>query len=382
MAAKIKIILLSFMLLLIAAPLLQDLLKVFHPPSLYGYYTLADDATFNVHRWLSGDYQEQKNKYLNDHVGFRPDLVRLNNQVDLSLFQNLHADAVLGKDRYLYQQCYIDEHYGRTFWGYDSIRDMCLKLKYIQDHLAAKGKTLLVIQPPTKDNFYPEYLPDAPGVSYTTLRNSIVYEHICDSLNINYIDVNAIFIKNKPVAKDPLFTKQGTHWSIYGSYITSDTIIKWLEHTRNVKLPELRITSVEHSEKARYTDNDLGWPLNLMIPFAKEHYAYPVATYISDSATQKPRLVLVGDSFNWSLITNGLIGNVFSNWQFWYYFKNVKNANNMEAPLDALSMNGYNWKGALDSTDCLLINYAPHNLSQMNDFVDSAYSYFTTRGSL
>lgn len=367
------------MLLVIAAPWLQKSFQIFTPGPLYGNFTLADNVKFTWAGWMNGTYQEQKTKYINDHIGFREDLIRINNQIDLSLFEVLHADVVLGRNRYLYQQCYVDEHYGKGFAGYDYIRNMCTKLRYIQDCLSSKGKTLLIISPPTKDDIYPECLPYLPALKPTTKRNSIACRYFYDSLHINYIDIDTIFKKEKPKSREALFTRQGIHWSIYGSYIATDTIIKWLEAERHIKLPELHITAIEHTNKARFTDNDLGWPLNLIIHFARETYAYPVAKYTPENVSNKPSVVLVGDSFNWSLITNGLMDNAFSKWQFWYYFKNVKNKNNMDASVDALSMNGYNWKGQLDSADCLIINYTPHNLNELNCFTDSAYNYYYSK---
>jgi len=367
------------MLLVIAAPLIQGTFQIFTPGPLYGSFTLASDTTLTIDNWLSGDYQQRKTRFINDHVGFREDLIRVNNQVDLSLFEILHADATLGKNHYLYQPAYIDEHYGKTFMGYENIRVMCIRLKFIQNFLAENGKTLLIICPPTKDDIYPEYLPYMPGVKNTQRRNSIAVRYFYDSLHLNYIDVDAIFKKKKTETKEQLFTREGIHWSTYASYFATDTIIKWLEHKRNIRLPELKITSVEHTKKPRFADNDLGWPLNLIIPFDEETYSYPVASYVVKNGSRKPSLVLVGDSFNWTFITNGLMSNVFDKWQFWYYFNDVKNEKNMDAPLDVLPVSGYNWKGALDSTDCLMLNYTPHNLDELNRFVDSAYNYFITK---
>ena len=99
--------LLSVVLLL---PFLQQCLHFVESGPLLGAFTRSPDVAFRYKGWLDGSYQKQKTLFLNDGVGFRPDLVRVNDQINCSVFRKLAGgDAQLGVDNYLFSMAYIDE---------------------------------------------------------------------------------------------------------------------------------------------------------------------------------------------------------------------------------------------------------------------------------
>src|ERR1044072_452252 len=113
MQHRAKKILWVFLFAAISFPAIQSCLSLFTPGPLFGYFVKAENVSFSTDKWWDGSYQEQKTKYYNDNMGFREDLVRLNNQLDISLFYKIHADAILGKNRFLFQPNYISEHWGQ-----------------------------------------------------------------------------------------------------------------------------------------------------------------------------------------------------------------------------------------------------------------------------
>src|SRR4051812_6256237 len=101
---NIRALILGFLFLVLALPGLNLLFPFIESGKLLGDVHLAPDTSFTTGAWLAGRYQQQKEKYFNDNIGFRPDFVRLNNELDYLLFQKLHAaDVVLGQHGYLFE---------------------------------------------------------------------------------------------------------------------------------------------------------------------------------------------------------------------------------------------------------------------------------------
>ena len=192
-----KKILFGLVFTLLSMPLVQYNLNLLKSMELKGYYQSAQDTTFTKQAWWSGGYQEQKTKYINDNVGFRPDLVRISHQVDFSLFNMVHSNGILGKEQYLFYKEYIDAYLGRDFLGYKEIADISSKMKYLHDVFKARNKKFVMVFAPSKADCLPEYLPEHPLDTITGPTNREVYKRYFDSLGIAYIDFNEVFSELK-----------------------------------------------------------------------------------------------------------------------------------------------------------------------------------------
>lgn len=116
---------LIFLLLVLAAPGLNSMFNIVQSAGLQGAIVPEKDTTFSIEAWWTGGYQHQKEKYLNDNIGLRPDLVRLNNQLDYFLFKKLHAQqVVLGKNQELFEDGYIKAYYGQDYIGTARIKEL------------------------------------------------------------------------------------------------------------------------------------------------------------------------------------------------------------------------------------------------------------------
>ena len=114
--------LLSFAFVVLVLPFVQQCFPFITSGELSGDFTNAPDVEFSWAKWIDGSYQKGKADFCNDHLGFRPDLLRLNNQIDFSLFGECHAVwTLLGTHQCLFQAPYIEAYYGRDFVGYKSI---------------------------------------------------------------------------------------------------------------------------------------------------------------------------------------------------------------------------------------------------------------------
>jgi hypothetical protein len=302
-------------------PLLQNKLNLWDIKPLKGAIQNEEEGTFSKNNWFSGTFQEMQEKHLNAMFGFRNDLVRLNNQITYSLFNEAKAnDVIIGKENYLYEKSYIDAYVGNDFLGEDSITKMINQLKFINDTLLKLNKNLIIVLAPGKASFYPEYIPDKylPVLKHTNYKS---FSEGIKRKSLNVIDFNKWFIENKNKSKYPLYPKNGIHWSNYAVALVIDSLIKKIETTRNIDLPNLYFNKVI-IEKPKGDDNDIADGMNLLVELKGYDLAYPSIITEDGLNKIKPSVLTISDSYYWGIYNMG-ISKCFTNDHFWYYNKLV-----------------------------------------------------------
>ncbi len=379
MEPKVKSCLLFSVILILFIPSLQQLLSVVKSGELYNYPPPAKDADFAWKDWMAGTYQVKKGKYLDEGMGFRPDLIRLNNQFEYNLFGVLHTwKAVEGKGHNLYMDSYINSYYGGDYIGYDSVLKKMVMLKAISDTLAGLGKSLILIHAPAKEYMYPEFFPEDMKQPIRTTDNLATYLRTGDSLHINQIDFNGWFCALKKDSKELLYPKQGVHWSVYGSYLAADSLIRYMEQLRGIKMVHPVWKNIVHTTEPRASDDDIARSLNLIYPITTEVFSYPEVTFSTVAGVVKPRVIYVGDSFLPIWINDGIMDNTNTNWQVWQWFSILLSDGSRAGDHAVLESD---WIGAIDNTDCVVIMYTAINLSVLgNGFIEAAYRHYYPAG--
>lgn len=374
-------ILFFFLLLFISFPFLQQNLSFFDSGKLSGAVTPISDPVFSWGSWWTGAYQQQKNVYLNDNTGCRPDLVRLNNQVDYWLYDKLHANGVvIGKDECLYEKFYIDEYNGLDFMGDDYIGKEIIKLKKVQDTLEHLGKTFVFIYAPSKAWYFPDKFPPSlikKGVIQGT--NYETFKRLGNTIGLHQLDFNGWFLAMKDTTKHLLFSKLGTHWTVYGSLLASDSLIKYIEKVRNIHIPELQWKEIVYNDTPKRTDDDLAAGLNLISRFKKERFSYPNYFYNDEGNRTKPKAIYIGDSFLWTLVNNGLMNSINKDWQVWYYFNEAWTNKSFSGLEPMRYLEDFRWQNDLLNTDYVVVLYTPANFKGFNfngSFIEKMYQYF------
>ena len=310
---------------LIAMPVIafiQSKWYFFKKMELKGDVTIASSDPFSISGWFSGDYQAAKEKHLNDAFGFRDVCVRINNQLEYSLFKKVNANSVIiGKDNYLFEYSYIKAYYGTDFIGEDKIRKRSEQIRFIQDTLAKLNKTLIIAFAPSKASFYPEYIPDSCRRPRGK-TNYELYVKNANDLKINYIDFNRYFMDNKYKSKYPLYPQYGMHWSYYGTCLATDSLIKYIEYKRKIKIPHIYWDRVEVKNEALFNDYDIADGMNLLFRFKSQPLAYPHVQFQPGEGKTKPSVLVVADSHYWGIVELG-ISQAFSPDDFWYYNREV-----------------------------------------------------------
>ncbi len=306
---------------LISLPLAQMWFRPFKERPLDGAFTMAKLVKFNHRNWSSGLFQEQVERYLKDHAGFRNDLIRLQNQIDFSLFRKANAEgARIGKNGQLFEYDYIRSWLGIDNPGVSFIRKKLGRTRYVQDYLRSeKGIDLVVVFEPGKASFYPEYIPD----QYQRLKNGPslydLYREEAVKTGIDFIDLQEYFLRLKNEAEYPLFPKLGTHWSVYGMTFAVDSLLRFIESRRGTDLAEVTVAQVEYSRQPRDTDDDVAKTMNLMLRPRGEMLAYPELKTDTTGSYDKPMVLAVADSYYWNIFNTRIPKYVFANEAFWYF---------------------------------------------------------------
>lgn len=364
---------------LLLLPMLQEKFHFIKVKELYGAYDLAPDDSFTVKNWKEGTYQDAKNKYVNDHIGLRPWLVRLNNQVDFSVFKIAHpGNVIVGKDGYLFLDAYVKDHFSQNIADTNLACDLMHKLKALQDTLENMGKTVLLVHAPSKADIFPEYLPDEVHYSRKNEGKTSreLFKYIGDSLGVHQLDMNSLLLSLKPKYGDLLISKHGIHWTQFGAAFAADSLIKYIEQARHIRMPHLvmkgRVRTI-----AKGKDDDIGQLVNLIFPAAADTLVYPDIAYVGDGMQTKPSAIYIGDSFVWTLIEDKMMENVNKHWQFWFYFHEMTDEERTARQISPLPIEQINWQEELEHTDCLIFVYTSYNLKELgNGFIEKAYDHY------
>ncbi|MFA5418808.1 MAG: hypothetical protein WC341_10150 [Bacteroidales bacterium] len=369
---KSLIVLFVIILLLLTAPFFQGLFNFVELAPLKGDIRQPEHKKLTVNNWFSAEYQLKEEDYLNDAFGFRSFFVRVNNQLAFSLFDKAKANGVVvGKKNYLYEKNYINAYYGTDYIGHDSIAHRIEKLRFIRDTLAKLNKNIIIIFAAGKGSFYPEYFPE----KYHTEKGTTNYEkyvELAGKSGLNYIDFNRYFIDNKIDSKYPLYPQYGIHWSKYGMCLVADSMIRYIEDLRNIRMPHLYWDSVE-LDQPRGTDYDIADGMNIKFRLKSFEMAYPQVKFESDSGKIKPSVMVISDSYYWGIFDFGMSG-VFSNDQFWFYNKKIY----PESFKSDLFTSDVNLRKAIANHDVIILMATEATLPNLGwGFVERAYQMFT-----
>lgn len=304
-------------------PMIQNAIKLIELKPLNGSFDKKEEPIFSLASWFEGYYQVKYDEFLEENIGFRLFFVRLNNQLSYSLFSEAKAKGVIvGKDNYLYEVGYITDYIGANYKGDSIIDSEMKKLTFVKNKLREKNIDLIFVFAPGKASFFPEYIPTRFLKKQSGKSNYKSYVSKCKEYGINTLDLNSLFVELKKTEKYPLYTKCGTHWSVYGSVLAADTISRFIEKLRGIDIPEIIIDSLEFSKTPRETDYDIADGMNLLFKISQNQMAYPKYHFNRENKT-KPKVLCVGDSYYWNIFGTGLSSSLFENGGFWYYFNAV-----------------------------------------------------------
>ena len=369
-------ILFGFLFLVLLLPLLNQNFAIIKSGPLQGYYTNASDTDFSIDGWITEKFQKKRTDFLNDHTGFREDMVRLSGQLDYSLFRNVnYGGTIATRDNNVYYMDHIESYIGVDYIGHDRICSILNKVRALQDTFTKMGKTFVVVYAANKAYYYRERMPSFYQCVKKGPANLEEFVHVSDSLGIHHINMNGWMAGMFGKTKDSVFTKEGIHWTEYAGLLAGDSLARYMEKDRNIKMPHPYWTEIEHVQQGRRQDKDLTNILNLIYPFATETFSYPKVRYTTDSQQKKLHVIFIGDSFTATLIDNGFVDNEFDKWEAWLWFKFIRDRRGI--PYDQNPIGNYDWFGALGQTDVVVLLYTTKSLPTFGSgFIEQAYAKY------
>ncbi|WP_324673386.1 alginate O-acetyltransferase AlgX-related protein [Hymenobacter sp. GOD-10R] len=287
-------------------PALQAKFHWLEEAPLAGAYTMAPHPELTPNALVAGEYQPQLEKYLEDRVGFRTWLIRMRDQLSLSLLGVARStDLLVGRDNVLFQPLPVNAYLGKNFLGEEEIRYRVRRMRIVQQELTKRGIPFLFVMAPNKARYQPEDLPAYLRHVKRGPTNYDIFIREMQANKINLLDLSRLFALWKDTTRYPLFPRGGTHWSGYGVALVADTLFARVEQVGGFDLVNFRREGPVKvtSDSVQGTDNDLSGPMNLMFPYQHYKMAYPRVIFDSlQAGQQRPNLLISGDSFVWGFM--------------------------------------------------------------------------------
>ena len=325
-------------MVLLFLPMLQAHVLQIPLKPLNGATLETEKPQFELESYRSGDYAKQEEAYLSQHFGFREPVVRLYNQYLWSCYKKTYAhDVMAGKRGWLYTPESVRDYYGTEMHRWQHSPEAARQrydreIRYmnrIREILKENDVELLAFIAPEKSFLYPEYLPD--GERDTTTFNACAYFwHRLNETGFPCINMTPWFEQMKDTVGYPLIPQTGAHW-VFPAVYAADSLFRFMGDLKGIELPRLKIGTLHESDN-HGADNDLEQLLNLTLPIRK-HYGYsPTAeiTVVSDTATVKPKVLFIGNSFMWGITNQVPMLEVFDDMEFWYYFSTAYTGDPLE----------------------------------------------------
>lgn len=367
--------LLWFMVLLLVLPLANKELHFINSGELHGVGNSAKPG-FSWRSWWDGTYQPDMDKYCNDAIGFRPDMIRTVNQLNYTFFNKTNTgNVILGKRHDLLFWDYIEAFRGLNYHGDQYPVASLYKMKKIQDTLEKLGKGFVMVHAGSKISYFADDIPDWMPTNPTGKNDLRNYVRVADSLGINQIDFNSWLVSMRGKWPHHPYNRQGIHWNMYGGYYVIDSLTRYMERAKHIRMMRPEIVKIDRSHKARMNEDDVEAILNVIFPTDTTEYWYPEIRYRDTAGAARPKVIYIGDSFVWTLINDGIFGQD-TDPEYWHYcrtavFKDYHN----EAGYKTLD--NFDWKASLDKADYIVLIYTATQLVLSSDeFVNRFYNYY------
>lgn len=369
----VKTALLLIVFFLLISQYLQKKVEFVKVKPLKGSFVLQEKPPFDFKSFISMEYQRKFTEYIEQHISFRPFLIRLKNQIDFVLFKYSSVyNLVIGKENYLFEENYVKEYSGDLFIGYKNAEERLCKLKFIQDELKKKGVDLIIAFSPGKASFYPEYIPDKYLLNRKSPSNYKYFRDKCKALGLNTIDFNQYLINMKDTATWPVYPKHGIHWSVYGMSYCVDSLVNYIGKIKNVEMVDFGWNGLDITTDHRDSDDDVMEGMNLLFKLPDVPMAYPRLTFKENTNTKKPSLMCISDSFYWNIFGAGISGRLFDRNDFWFYYIDINNGQGGKNDINSLDL-----KKEFESHEIILLMATEATLDRFPfGFIEDAYRLY------
>ncbi len=361
-------------------PVVQKEAARFQAKQLGGEDPYSAKPVFWWSQWFNKSFQKAQENHVKNENPLRPFAVILKTQLDYSLFDDLpHANILSGKDGYLYTKTGCEAHVGKTYNGGEAIAAISDKLHYIIRYYADRNIPFLILMPPAKPTIIPEYMPDFYQNYPIDSTNRMGFRHAFEQRGIPFMDFE--YLKDlRDTCTYPLYSKGGLHWSYYTMAMVTDTILGHWNTVLDHAMPLLHWRdSIVWTSDLRGPDKELVVGANFYKDPTLAAMPYPQMRYITDSLHQKPRALVVGDSYYKLMYDYGIPDGIFAEGStFWYYNREIHPP--MRKDGQQLSLDQLDFLAEIESRDLVMLVVYEANLDRFAfNFIEKVYELLQKR---
>ncbi len=357
-----RVMLVAVLGLFLAAPGAQTAFRFAREVRLFGVVAPQVPPMLSVRSWWSGEFQKAASAWFDARIGFRGHAVRTDNQIGYSVFReasSMSADRpVLGRDNIVFEKAYIDAYNGRSSQPDASLRKLAGRLRTLQDGLQRRGIAFALVIAPSKAAVYPEALPPRhvvsaerrPPTDYDRLRPML------DEAGVNMVDGRRIFEAQARQSPVRLFPPAGIHWNRYGAGLVVSAVWSELERQSGRPMVRLRVAGIDEDDDPSVGDaeTDVVRMMNLW-RFGNSSWKHVHVDHEVEAPPDvfRPRVLVVGDSFGWLMMSVVRRHKMADGAEFLYYFsqRNRKVGDGLE-PFDRAALD---WEREILSADAIVV---------------------------
>jgi alginate O-acetyltransferase complex protein AlgJ len=255
--------------------------------------------------------------FVDDHFGLRPQLVRWNSELRLSLGTSSSPLVAIGKNGFLFYvdhpERLLEQHTGEDVFTPGELEHWTNSILAEKHWLEQRGIAFFILIAPEKSTIYPELLPDYPQLLGSTTRLDQLMAYLQTKPGIELVDPRPELWRAKATAR--LYPRADSHWGPRGAFIAYGQLMQRV--TR--RFPNAHAVSLSaYTTSVVPMRGDLASLLNLydilIYPEEEFHWigrshvlstekqappadwGWPI-DYIHTDLESSPRLVVLGDSF-------------------------------------------------------------------------------------
>ena len=301
----------------------QEKWHLFKLKPLGGVTFSTERPQLTLQSFASGAFQRDAEQYSRENFGFREWHIRLYNQFNYSLFDQITNQFIVkgNDDKTYFEESYVISYTGETYLGNDVINKNTRQLKLIQDMLHAKGTTLLPVFVLGKASYYPELIPENYIAKRNETNNYQEYLKAFAEQGVEMIDFNRWFCERKGTDAHPIYCNLSAHWTVYAASLAMDSLVNYMENKTQQEQAHFHIDGFDNNYLMSQ-DDDLYQMMNLMLPMKHNTIDQPKFSFTEG---YKPKVLAISDSYWWTVYAwnVALPQNLFSNGGFWFYNKTI-----------------------------------------------------------
>lgn len=356
---KLKPILFGLLLGMLFLPVVQEWTAVVPEQALAGVENPESKIPFADSSWFSGSFQESFERRHYGWMGFRASMVRMRNQLDYTLFGETFRSVMVGEDGELVRRGSMKAMRGLDFIGQAKIQYHAEHTALLQRHFAERHVNMLVVLTPSKLRCMPEILPAYdlfanPDNHYARFIEAFAQQ------KVNFLDLSEELTARITEQKFRIFPRTGTHWTDVGAFYGAQKIIERMEKIGGVPLPDMRLArGGSNSLEMRDTDADAGDLLNFIVDLPADSVYYTEVQVAPYPPQQRPRVLVVGDSFWWKIYNQDIHKRAFApGSQYRYYNYEVFS----DQWKDAKYIHDFNLQSTVENVDWVILCINEGNL--------------------